>query len=479
LFELSIRNENGMKHHQHTTAEQAGPPLGEIGTWPLSLLQLHQRLGPRFARPEARHHALLYLQAILSDIPRKNGWQIAEHARQPRPYGMQRLLSHAVWDEDGVRDDLRTFVCQTLHPPPLLPPSAANAQVFPVLVIDESGFPKRGRHSAGVQPQYCGISGQVENCQVGVFLSYVTALGHALIDRDLYVPEDWCHDLPRRRAAHIPDTLTFATKPELAKRMVQRVQAAGLPIRWVVADTVYGHSPHLRDFLEEQGYAYAFAVPSTEVVCVQTRADILLADVASIAHQALRAQDWQRLSGSLGTKGERLFDWARLPVVHGGAVDGRHWLVLRRCLDDPNELAYYLVWAPPDTPLPIMVQAIGARWHVEEDLQATKALGLDQYEVRSYRGWYRHVTLVLLAYAFLISICLQAHRPLPAPATDSGARPSPPLLALTPSEVRHLLAHLIWPAPTSAPLICQWSWWRRIHQYWAGYYHRRRREKAG
>ncbi len=468
-----------MKPSQQTTPQQAGPSLSTIGTWAMSLRQVHQRLVPRFARPETRQHALLYLQALMSDIPRKNGWQIAEHARQTRPYGMQRLLSHAVWDEDGVRDDLRTFVCQTLHPPPLLPPSAANAQVFPVLVIDESGFPKRGRHSAGVQPQYCGISGQVENCQVGVFLSYVTALGHALIDRDLYVPEDWCHDLPRRRAAHIPDTLTFATKPELAKRMVQRVQAAGLPIRWVVADTVYGHCPDLRDFLEEQGSAYALAVPSTEVVCVQTRAEMLLADVASSAHQALRARDWQRLSGSLGTKGERLFDWARLPVVHGGTVDGRHWLVLRRCLDDPNELAYYLVWAPPETPLPIMVQAIGARWHVEEDLQATKALGLDQYEVRSYRGWYRHLTLVLLAYAFLVSLCLQAPRPLPAPAASSVARPEPALIALTPSEVRHLLAHLIWPAPTSAPLICHWSWWRRTHQYWAGYYHRRRRQKAG
>ena len=464
-----------MKPSQHTTSEQGEPSLGTIGTWVLSLKHLQQRLAPYFARPEVRQHALLYLQAILSDIPRKNGWQIAEHARQARPYGMQRLLSRAVWDEAGVRDELRALVCQTLSPPA----SVGDEPPFPILVLDESGFPKRGRHSAGVGPQYCGATGQVENCQVGVFLSYVTALGHALIDRELYVPEDWCADLPRRRAAHIPDTLPFATKPELAQRMVQRAQAAGLSIRWVVADTVYGHSSGLRDFLEAHGYAYALAVPSTEVVCVQTRTGLLLADVASIAQQALRARDWQRLSGSLGTKGERLFDWARLPVVHAGIVDDRHWLVVRRCLDDPDELAYYLVWAPPDTPLPLMVQAIGARWHIEEDLQATKALGLDHYEVRSYRGWYRHITLVLLAYAFLVSICLQAHRRLPAPAADAGARTSPPLIALTPSEVRHLLAHLIWPAPTSAPLICQWSWWRRTHQYWAGYYHRRRRAKAG
>jgi SRSO17 transposase len=221
----------------------------------MSLCQLHQRLAPRFARPEVHQHALLYLQAILSDIPRKNGWQIAEHARQARPYGMQRLLSRAVWDEDGVRDDLRTLVCQSLHPPSLLPAPAPNAQIFPVHVIDESGFPKRGRHSAGVAPQYCGASGQVENCQVGV--SFVSALGHALIDRELYLPQDWCSDQPRRLAAHIPETVTFATKPELAKRMLQRAQAAGLPIGWVVGDTVYGHSPDLRGWLQEQGYPYA------------------------------------------------------------------------------------------------------------------------------------------------------------------------------------------------------------------------------
>src|SRR5689334_1988945 len=187
-----------MKPFEHITSEQAQPSLGEMGNWIICLLQLHQRLRPRFARPEVHQHALFYLQAILSDIPRKNGWQIAEHARQSRPDGMQRLLSHAVWDEDGVRDELRTFVCQTLNSPLRLPITLANVRVFPILVLDESGFPKRGHHSAGVGLQYCGVSGQVENCQVGVFLSYVTELGHALIDRELYVPQDWCSDLPRR-----------------------------------------------------------------------------------------------------------------------------------------------------------------------------------------------------------------------------------------------------------------------------------------
>lgn len=465
-----------MKSSHSTTSKHAEQILRQVSHWPARLRELHARLRPRFARPEAFVHALLYLQAILSDIPRKNGWQIAEQARQEKPYGMQRLLSSAVWDEDGVRDDVQTLVCQTLCPPQVLSEQEKARAPFPVLVLDESCFPKRGRHSAGVAPQYCGRTGRVENCQAGVFLSYVTALGHALIDRELYLPEDWCADLPRRRAAHIPDRLTFRTKPELAKQMLQRAQAAGLPIGWVVADTVYGHSTDLRLWVEKQGYPYALGVPSIEVVCVQTRTGLLLSDVASIVKQALRAGDWQCLSASLGTKGELLFDWARLPIAHAGTVDGRHFLVVRRCLDEPHELAYYLVFAPPDTPLSTMVQAIGARWGIEEDLEATKALGLDHYEVRSYHGWYRHMTLVMLAYAFLVGITVQSH--LTASPQQEAAACSL-LIPLTTSEAQHLLARLFFPAPTCWPLICQWSLFRRAHQYWAGYYHRRRRQKAG
>ena len=177
-----------MKHQHDTIEEEIRPSLGEIGRWPLALRRLHQRLTPRFARPEPRRHALLYLQAIVSDIPRKNGWQIAEHAKQLRPYGMQRLLSRAVWDVDGVRDDLRTYVLEQLYRP---------GDAYTIGVLDESGFPKRGNKSAGVKKQHCGVSGRVENCQVGVFLSYVTTQGHALIDRDLYLPEDWLSDRER------------------------------------------------------------------------------------------------------------------------------------------------------------------------------------------------------------------------------------------------------------------------------------------
>src|SRR5947209_14677772 len=326
-----------MRPPHHTTDPAIEPSLQQIGRWPLSLRHLHARLARRFVRSEPRRHALLYLQAILSDIPRKNGWQIAEHAKEQRPYGMQRLLSQAVGDHDGVRDDLRTFLCQALSPPGLPGERPEPTAPFPVLVIDESGFPKRGDHSAGVKPQYCGSTGRVENCQVGVFLSYVTELGHGLIDRELYLPEDWCDDPARRLAAHIPLSATFQTKPELAQLMLQRAQSAGLPIDWVVADTVYGHSPDLRAFVEAQGYAYAFAVPCTEVICVQTSAGCLLDSVARIAERAIGAQDWHPLSQSLGSKGERLFDWAILPWVQGGQVDGRHFLVVRRCRDSAQE----------------------------------------------------------------------------------------------------------------------------------------------
>src|SRR5437764_5334052 len=204
-----------MRPFQSTTEARLPAFLQQVSRWPLALRHLHERVATSFVRAEPRRHAFLYLQAVLSEIPRKNGWQIAEHARQLRPSGMQRLLSRAVWDQDGVRDALRTLVTETLQPPPVLPEQASPHELFPVLALDESGMPKRGKHSAGVGPQYCGLTGRVENCQVGVFLSYVTALGHALIDRELYLPEDWCSDLPRRQAAHITDHVTFATKPHI------------------------------------------------------------------------------------------------------------------------------------------------------------------------------------------------------------------------------------------------------------------------
>jgi SRSO17 transposase len=378
-----------MKPSQHSTCKPPHTIARTDRHLAAALVPVARAVASVLCSPRTFQHAQLSLQAILSEIPRKNGWQIAEQARLPQPYAIQRLLSRATCDQDGVRDELRSFVGQVLTTPPAhLAAGSETAPPFPVLVLGESGFPKRGSHFAGVGMQFCGRTGRVENCQVGVFLSYVTAAGHALIDRELYLPADRCADLPRRQVAHIPDSVTFATKPELAQRMVQRAQAADLPIRWVVANSVYGHSPDLRQWLHEQGCAYAMAVPSTEVIAVQTPAGLLLSAVGNIAHHLPGRRDWQRLSQSEGSKGDRLFDWAILPWLQAGCKDGRHFLVIPRCLDDPSTLTFYLVFAPLATELSTIVQAIGARWRIEEDLEAAKDLGLAHYEVRSSLGWY-------------------------------------------------------------------------------------------
>jgi SRSO17 transposase len=380
---------------------------------------------------------------------------------------MQRLLSQAVWDTDGVRDDLRAYVREQL--------GTGRA----IIAIDETSFPKRGKHSAGVGVQYCGTTGQVENCQVGVFLSYVTDRGHALIDRELYLPMEWCQDQERGLAAGIPESVRFATKPELAVQMLSRLQQAQVPISWVVADTVYGGNLDLRTWCEQQPYSYVLAVPCDEPVGIVTPdGRSRRVTVAEVEALLLSEQDWQRLSMSEGTKGPRLFDWAAVPILHQWQDDGQHWLLLRRCLSAERQTTYYFVFAPPGTTLPQMVQASGARWHIEEDFENGKDLGLDHYEVRSYLGWYRHATLVMLAQAFLTSICVQPLSRV-APAADSDASPTIPVLPLTTPEVRHVLGSLLWPSPSSARLVLAWSWWRRCHRSRACYFHTRRRLEAG
>jgi len=356
-----------MKHHQHTTPLGARTTPSEVCCWAQALSHLHARIAPRFARPEPRRRALAYLQGILSSTERKNGWQLAEHAREATPYGMQRLLSQAVWDAGLVRDDLRTYILEQL--------GTHEA----IVVIDESSFPKRGSKSAGVQVQYCGTTGQVENCQVGVFLAYVTARGHTLIDRELYLPLDWIEDHDRRQFAHIPETLRFQTKPELAVQMMERLWKAAVPIEWVVADTVYGGNLDLRTWCEHHHYPYVLAVACNEPVGIVTpdgrRRRVEVCEVEALL---LHDQDWQHLSMSEGTKGPRLFDWTYVPILHRWEDDGRHWLLIRRRLTDPREKAYYFVFGPAGTTLQQMVKAIGARWHIEEDFETGKDLGLDQ-----------------------------------------------------------------------------------------------------
>lgn len=459
-----------MKSPQHISAMGAITTSKEVVQWAHHLTQLHARLTPYVARPEPRRRILSYLQGILSHTPRKNGWQIAEHAREATPYGMQRLLSHAVWDANGVRDEVRAYVLEHL------------GLVDAVVVIDETSFLKRGAKSAGVGRQYCGTTGQVENCQVGVFLAYVTAHGHSLIDRELYLPLDWCEDQQRCRAAGIPTSTRFHTKPELAVQMLARLQHAQLPIGWVVADTVYGSNPELRTWCERQHYSYVLAIPCNEPVGILTpdgrRRRV---EVAQVEECLLSAQDWQRISMNQGTKGPRFFDWALVPILSGWHDDGTHWLLLRRCLQEPMKRTFYLVFAPAGTTLQQMVHAIGARWEIEVDFENSKDLGLDHYEVRSFIGWYRHITLVMLAYAFLTGIC--THHPAAAslscspllPTAVARAAPVRPLLALTVPDVRHLLGCLIWPAACNVKLVLSWSRFRRHHQIRASYFHTRRR----
>ncbi|MFL5586600.1 MAG: IS701 family transposase [Ktedonobacteraceae bacterium] len=456
-----------MKLSQGTIPQETKTTPLDVVRWAQSVVCLHARIASRFGRPEPRRRALAYLKGILSSLERKNGWHLAEYAREATPYGMQRLLSSAVWDVDLVRDDLRTYVLERLGTP--------NS----ILVIDETSFPKRGKKSAGVQKQYCGTTGQVENCQVGVFLSYVSEKGHTLIDRELYLPVGWLQDRKRCREAGIPDPIGFQTKCELAQQMIERLYTAHIPISWVVADTVYGSNLDLRIWLELHQYSYGLAVACDEPIGIQTPEGRKQVEARDVEQLLLHADEWQCLSMSQGTKGPRLFDWVKVPILHHWQDDGRHWLLIRRCMDDPLQKTYYLVFGPQDTTLQEMVQAIGTRWRIEEHFETAKDMGLDDYEVRSWRGWYRHVTLVMLAQACLSVICAQEQEAPCAHVSLEVVPQATPLLPLTVPEVRHLLGHVIWPHPQNVMGLLAWSWWRRCHRSIASYYHTKRRLQAG
>jgi len=261
--------------------------------------------------------------------------------------------------------------------------------------------------------------------------------------------------------------------------MLARLWDAQVPIAWVVADTVYGSNLDLRGFLDACGYAYVLAVACDEPVGIQTPDGRRWVEAAEVEQLVVHAQDWQRLSMSEGTKGPRLFDWVCVPILHHWEDDGRHWLLIRRSPSDPSQKTYYFVFAPKGTTLQEMVEAIGARWHIEEDFETGKDMGLDHYEVRSWIGWYRHVTLVMLAHAFAAVICAQEKARTTLEATLDATKPARPLLALTVSEVRHLLGQLVWPHPRAIKLVLAWSWWRRCHRSCASYYHTKRRLEAG
>src|SRR5829696_1323326 len=357
----------------------------EIADWRGGLDALHGRIGHHFRRAEARERAKRYLAGLLASVERKNGWQLAEHLGEAGPQGVQRLLNAADWDADAVRDDLRTLVVEHLGDP--------NA----VLVLDETGFLKKGTKSVGVQRQYSGTAGRRENQQIGVFLLYASAHGAAFLDRALYLPEVWAEDEARRAEAGVPEAVSFATKGELAVAMLTRAFAAGVPAAWVVGDTVYGHD-ELRQWLEEQGRSYVLAVPATHRVWTAARQveARVLADV-------LAEEAWAPLSAGEGSQGPRLYDWACLALPYEAAPGMTHWLLVRRSRSDPTERAYYRVYGPAETAVETMVRVAGRRWCIEVAFEEAKGLvGLDQYEVRRWTAWHRHITLALLAHAALV-----------------------------------------------------------------------------
>lgn len=356
-----------------------------LSGWTRELLRAHGLIADLFVRSEPRARSLAYLQGLLSGCERKNGWQLAEWMGEEAPYRVQHLLDRARWDANAVRDQLRNYVLKELSSPDA------------VLIVDETGFLKKGRHSAGVKRQYTGTAGRIENSQVGVFLCYGSDKGAALVDRELYIPQEWAADRERRLAAGIPETIEFATKPELARRMIGCALDSGATAAWVAADEVYGHDSKLRRFLEGRQMAYVLAVASDQRLW---QSDFMQHRVDAIA-LSLPASRWKRLSAGFGSKGERLYDWALMPL---SKQDG--WaraLLVRRSIEEKPECAYYLCYAPSgkDT-IETLVRVAGQRWLIEQSFETAKGeCGLDHYEVRHWQGWYRHITLSMLAHAVL------------------------------------------------------------------------------
>jgi SRSO17 transposase len=417
--------------------------------------QVMARIAGRFGRVEPRASARAYLLGLLSKAERKNCWQLAEQAGHVRPGPMQRLLRYARWDADAVRDDLRAYAVEHF------------GTDGGVLIVDETGFVKKGRASAGVQRQYTGTAGRIENSQVGVFLAYATSRGRALIDRRLYLPEDsWCTDPERRQAAGIPDEIEFATKPRLAWEMIAAALDAGVQAPWVTGDEAYGQDPRLRARLEEAGIGHVMAVACSTRVRINAGRTPVRADTVA---GRLPATAWQRQSAGSGAKGPRYYDWA---WIHIGTDEHRHLLVRRN--RTTGELAFYLCWSPTKVTLAELVRVAGVRWSVEECFQAAKGqVGLDHYQVRHWTSWHRHITLAMLALAFLAAVAaVQApNRP------DDPRHPAHSLdpMLLTVPEIRHLFAASFSPPAQSAARLLHWSTWRRRHQATARHSHYRRR----
>lgn len=369
------------------------------------------RIAHRFGRVEPRRRARGYLLGLLSPLAGKNGWTIAEAAGDATPDGMQRLLNHHQWDADAVRDDLYGYVAEHLGDP------------GGVLIVDETGFLKKGTKSAGVQRQYSGTAGRVENCQLGVFLAYASGKGRTLVDRELYLPQGWCTNPIRRAEAGIGEQVAFATKPKLGLTMLARALDAGLPARWVTADEAYGSDGKFRAWLQRHRIGYVLAVACRQKIPTSTgsaRADTLAAQAPDAA--------WKRRSCGDGVKGPRIYDWAVAALPDTGTAEHGYtrWLLIRRSITDPTELAYYLCYGPTGTSDEELIRVAGTRWAVEECFQTAKnQVGLDDYQVRRYDAWYRHVTLAMWAHAFLAVTTAHAEKGDHPTGTNSSPSPSP------------------------------------------------------
>src|SRR5215472_6162541 len=381
----------------------------DLAAWIAGLDDLFALVAGRFFRVEPRLRARAYVRGLLAPLASKNGWTLAEAAGDATPDGMQRLLNGAAWDAGGVRDDVRGYVARHL--------GAADG----VLVVDETGFLKKGARSAGVQRQYSGTAGRVENCQLGVFCGYVTGKGRALVDRELYLPKSWTEDRDRCRAAAVPGDAVFAAKPELARQILGRALDAGVPAAWVTADEAYGRDGKFRGWLEARRVGYVVAVDSRQAVpgsAGTSRADALAAHAPD--------QAWKRRSCGDGSTGPRVFGWAAatLPDDGGEPAGWSRYLLARRALTSNGkgepELAYYLCCAPAGTPDDELIRVAGSRWAAGECFQTAKnEAGLDQYQVRRYDAWYRHITLAMLAHAYLAVTAARAPKALAAASSQS------------------------------------------------------------
>ena len=389
--------------------------LEELEQWAEDFVAFHERFADLYHRQEPREQALKYLHSLLGPVERKNGWQMAEANGDKTPDATQRLLYQAKWEADAARDRLQQFVIEVF------------GDEEGIGVVDETGFLKKGDKSVGVQRQYSGTAGKKDNCQIGTFLSYASRHGHVFLDRCLYLPESWSAAPERREQAKVPENVVFETKPEQAAKMLEHAWENGVPMRWVTGDEVYGDSPVLRDSIAEGGRWYVLAV-RTNITVWPVRPTVAIPEYRGSGRKPTKQQvvgdpstplsvlavvaawpasRWQRLTVAEGEKGPRTYDWACQRIVeHVDQLPARDgWLLARRSIANPDDIAYYLSSAPDHLPLLTLAQVASTRYTVEQCIEEAKGeAGLDHYEVRYWHSWHRHITLSMMAHSWLASI---------------------------------------------------------------------------